>query len=332
MPPRNRISLEQHERIVRAFEGIVSHYVREGRIAERPRGGANHVRVDDAMRDCLDDIINENCLLIIAEMNRELRLRLPHKPVIQDRTIARALEGMLYRVKLARPLPADRNRPDVLQKRVEYGNWFMGHAVVNHTVFIDECGYNIWTARYQGRALRGERAYRQVCGQRGRNVTVALAISPTSGLVFHSAILGGTNRRRFDDFLAQTRLNLDPDEHVIFIYDGAPAHKNPAIPGPNSELRKLPPYSPFLHIVEQAVSALKAAIKADISRPEIQVQMNDRAEARRQGLALGNYRTPLLLQALQRNIGTITVAKCRQWFRFMQTYLPRCNNNEAIEG
>lgn len=61
---------------------------------------------------------------------------------IHDRTVARDLEGMLYRVKLARPLPADRNRPDVLQKRVEYGNWFMGHAVVDHTVFIDECGYN----------------------------------------------------------------------------------------------------------------------------------------------------------------------------------------------
>ena len=121
--------------------GIVSRYVREGRIAERPRGGSNHVRVDNAMRDCLDDIINENYLLTIAEMNRELRLRLPHKPVI----------------------------------------------------------------------------------------------------------------------------------HV-------------------------------------------------------------RAEARRQGLALGNYRPQLLLQALQRNIGTITVAKCGQWFRFMQTYLPRCINNEAIEG
>lgn len=192
--------------------------------------------------------------------------------------------------------------------------------------------YSICTARSQGRALRGERAYRQVCGQRGRNVTAAMAISPTSGLVFHSAILGGMNARRFDDFLAQTRLNLDPDEHLIFIYDGAPAHRNPAIPGPNSELGKLPPYSPFPNIVEQAISALKAAIKADISRPEIQVQMNDRAEARRQGLALGNYRTQLLLQALKRNIGTITVAKCGRWFRFMQTYLPRCINNEAIEG
>ena len=55
-------------------------------------GGANHVPVDDAMRDCLDDIINENCLLTIAEMNRGLRLRLPHKPVIHNRTIARAHE------------------------------------------------------------------------------------------------------------------------------------------------------------------------------------------------------------------------------------------------
>ena len=72
---------------------------------------------------------------------------------------------------------------------------------------------------------------------------------------------------------------------MIFIYDGAPAYRNPAIPGPNSELRKLPPDSPFLNIVEQAVSALKAAIKSDISRPEVQVQTNDCAGARCQGLA-----------------------------------------------
>ena len=113
----------------------------------------------------------------------------------------------------------------------------MGHAVVSHSVFIDECGYNIWTARTHGRARRGKRAYRQVCGQRGRNITVTMAILPINGLVFHSAFIGGMNAQRFDDFLAQTRLNLDPDEHVIFIYDGAPAHNNPAIPGPNTELK-----------------------------------------------------------------------------------------------
>ena len=74
-----------------------------------------------------------------------------------------------------------------------------------------------------------------------------------NGLVFHSAVIGGMNAQRFDDFLAQTRLYLDPDEHVIFIYDGAPAHNNPAIP--NTELKKLPPYTQFLNIVEQAISS-----------------------------------------------------------------------------
>ena len=72
MPRRNRIPFEQRERLVRAFEdvnedylivadtlginrstarSIVSRYVREGRIAERPRRGPNHVRVDNEMRD-----------------------------------------------------------------------------------------------------------------------------------------------------------------------------------------------------------------------------------------------------------------------------------------
>ena len=145
MPPRNRILLEQRQRIIQAFEdvsedyltiaatarSIVARYLLEGRIAERPRGEANHVRVDE-MRNCLNDIINENCLLTLAQINQELRQRLPRKPAIHDRTVARTLEGMLYRAKLARPLPADRNRPDVLQKRVDYANWFMRHAVMNH--------------------------------------------------------------------------------------------------------------------------------------------------------------------------------------------------------
>jgi len=107
------------------------------------------------------------------------------------------------------------------------------------------------------------------------------------------------------------------------------AHHNPTYPGSNTELKKLPPYSPFLNIVGQAISALKASTKADISRPEIQRQMNDRDEARKQGIALEQYRTQLLLQALQRSIITITVAKSGQWFRFMQTYIPRW---EVIEG
>lgn len=88
------------------------------------------------------------------------------------------------------------------------------------------------------------------------------------------------NRERSADFLTQTRKNLDPDEEVIFMYDGAPAHNNAPTPDPHTELQKLPTYSLFLNIVERAISFLKAAIKADIARLEILLLIGDRAAAR----------------------------------------------------
>ena len=63
-----------------------------------------------------------------------------------------------------------------------------------------------------------------------------------------------------------------------------------------------------------------------------QGQMKDRNETRRQGISLGCYRTQLLLQALQRSIGTMTGTKCGQCFRLMQTYFPGCLNSEEIQG
>ena len=114
--------LEQRERIIRAFEdtyedylmvadttgvnrstarSIVARYISEGRIAERPCGGANNVRVDNEMKDCLNDVLNDNCMLPLAQINQELRRRLPRKPRIYDGTVARTLDGMLFRFKIA---------------------------------------------------------------------------------------------------------------------------------------------------------------------------------------------------------------------------------------
>lgn len=98
---------------------IVARYISEGRIAERPRGGANNVRVNNEMKDCLNAIWNDNCMLPLAQINQELRIR-KRKPRIHDGTVARTLDGMLFRFKIARRQPAERNRPDVIQKRHDY--------------------------------------------------------------------------------------------------------------------------------------------------------------------------------------------------------------------
>ena len=39
---------------------------------------------------------------------------------------------------------------------------------------------------------------------------------------------------------------------------------------------------------------------------------------------LGEFQQRLLLETIDRNVGTITLQKCAAWYRFMQTYLPRC--------
>ena len=167
--------------------------------------------------------------------------RLPRKPTIHHHTVART--HVTYKTGKSTS-SWTKPAPWCLQERVVYAKWFIRHVIVNHSIFVDECGYNIWTAGSHGRAGMGERAYRQVCGQRGRNVTVALPISPINGLVFHSAFLGGKNRNRFNDFLSQAMLNLDPNE-------GAPAHNNPTITGSDSELMTFRPKNPMIFMLNQ---------------------------------------------------------------------------------
>lgn len=213
------------------------------------------------MEQCLHDIVVDNYMLTLTEINRELRRRLSGKPQIHDCTVGRTLDGILVSLKFARPLPVYRNRPDLIQSRFEYANWLLNTGVVGHCVFIDECGYNIWTARSYGRSAEAERAYRQVCRQRGRNVTIVIAVSPRPGLVHHSAQIRGMTTQRFQDFPVQSHLRLLPNDQVFFIYDNAPARRNANNPVANSELKPFPTHSPFLNIVEQAISFLKAAIK-----------------------------------------------------------------------
>ena len=64
--------------------------------------------VDDEVRQCLQDIISEKCVLTQSQINGELKRRLPAKGLIHDRTVAPNLERMLFCVKLVRPVLADR--------------------------------------------------------------------------------------------------------------------------------------------------------------------------------------------------------------------------------
>ena len=115
------------------------------------------------------------------------------------------------------------------------------------------------------------RAYRQVCGQRGRNLTMTLAIHITYQM-FSSAAARAMNTAwffNFGDFLARARKKWIAilDKSVVFPYDGVPAHLDSAIP-PHT-YTAYAPLPPPLDFVEKDLSCLKATPKADISSPEI---------------------------------------------------------------
>ena len=74
--------------------------------------------------------------------------------------------------------------------------------------------------------------------------------------------MGAMTGELFNEFLRNTNEQLDENHTHYVIFDGAPAHRGATSPSDNSEIKTLPPYSQFLNPVEQAISCLKANIKA----------------------------------------------------------------------
>ena len=179
-----------------------------------------------------------------------------HKPAISRSTLARALDGMLLNLKLAEDIPEGRNDDRNLQQRVDYAQWFLRQGVLDHCIYIDECGYNLWTRRSYGRAPRGQPVRRVVHNQRGRNCNCTFAISNEIGLVHHTIRSASTTLESFQDFINDTCAAavqmLPTGEQIYLIYDNARPHINIMIPEEftNIAVKRTPPYSPFHNPVE----------------------------------------------------------------------------------
>ena len=136
--PYRRVSAEDRQRIVSDFRdgldyvacaerlgvrrstaySIVRRYQDTGDIDLRtsPNGGRPS-KMDAEMRDFLVMLIEDLPSITLKEMNTMMRATWPHKPNVNESTIARALSGMLISVKLCNDVPANRNRPDIVENR-----------------------------------------------------------------------------------------------------------------------------------------------------------------------------------------------------------------------
>lgn len=291
---------------------------RDGRVS-LPRGGRRHAKLDEEIGDALAVIVEENPTFTLNQIKTELQVRLPNKPTLSITSIARCLKGRLIVLKKMEDAPAERNSFNTKARRQQYAQWLLHEGVGQELIFIDESGINLWVRRTRGRAPRGHRAVRVVGGQRGRNFTVVFAVSNRRGLIHHDIFEGGMTGEKFKSFLENTSAFLQGP--CVYIFDNASCHGRAQLPaadgGPvipeNHVIQYLPPYSPFLNIVEMAFSAFKASLKRQLEEVRSQLLQQQQQQ-----------RLAILVQLAEQSVAVITPEKCASWFNHTQSYLPRC--------
>ena len=134
----NKVSNADRNRLIDDFEGeqldylvvadtlgvkrqtarsIVLNYIRENRREALPRGGRRRSKTGQEMKNCLQQLLDENTLLTLKQLNERLQQQLPDKPYIAVGTLARSIDGMPITLKLAQDVPEARNADRVLRQR-----------------------------------------------------------------------------------------------------------------------------------------------------------------------------------------------------------------------
>ena len=173
---------------------IVLKFQRSGKIHVR-KGRAPPVKLMPNILAELITFIEGKPTATLQEMRSFLLVE--HDCNLSITTIRRHLDGALITIKQLRSIPQAWISESVKDERQNFAQWMMEEGVQKHLIFIDECGFNVWTSRTQGRSPKGSRAVRVVDGQRGQNLTLCMAVSSRLGLVHFSFVTGGMTQQKY---------------------------------------------------------------------------------------------------------------------------------------
>ena len=321
------IALAKHLRINRSSAySIVRLYIKEHRTQPILQAGGRPRCIDADTLDLATMLLESDPLLTVKQLKVEISSIFTNKPAFSPSSLSRALEGELITLKMARDSPAERNSERVKNERRVYGEWMINEGLTQHRIYIDECGYNLWTRRNYGRAPLGERVNRIVGGQRGRNATVIAAISDQVGLLYYEIHFTSVTKEVFGNFIFQLEVILE-DELAVLIMDNAPIHNGLETECPNLQIKFLPPYSPFLNPIENSFSVLKSAIKQHLQRSE-NICTTEAARAR--GITVSRLREEILQRVIESAAPTVTQEKVVSQYTHANRYLTLCLQLEDI--
>jgi transposase len=160
-------------------------------------------------------------------------------------------------------------------------------------VFIDEMGTNTSLAPLYAYAPVGQRAFLKIPRNRGKNTTLLTSLH-RDGMGPSLAVEGATTSRVFETYVERLLApTLRPGQVVVMDNLGAhrPTRIRELIEERDCELIYLPPYSPDLNPIEEALSKIKHILRKTGARTK---------EA--------------LIEALGRALGAVSVQDVRGFF------------------
>lgn len=279
---------------------------------KKTSSGGRRKSLNEVQKQYICNEVDQNAAITLKCLKEKVLLEF--NIAVSISTIDRALREFHFTLKLIIPTPAARNSEEVLDNRRDYARRFLNFLDDDKIVFVDEAGISCSTRRKVGRARIGQEARQVVQSIRSKNYSICACIA-VDQLFFYEATSVGYNGDRFCDYLVQlfNYFEQERKQNMIVIMDNVKFHKVEKVRTLFSQnghrLEFLPPYSPFLNPIENMFSQLKSKIK------ELSPKNEDE-----------------LYKSVEEGSLLISSNNCRNYFRNMRSYLPRCMDREPILG
>jgi transposase len=229
---------------------------RTGSIDPKPPGGGHPAALGPDDLERLKELIRQQPDATL----KELRQRLGASCSLT--TIWRATEELRLPRKKMLPRAAERDSPDVQEKRRDFCAELAG-IDPRRLVFIDETSADTSMHRTYGRGPVGERVYTSAPGH-WDTITLTCGLR-LSGVTAAMAFEGATNTGTFESYVEQV---LVPElrRGDVVIWDNPKPHQSEeaieAVKKAGARVLPLPPWSPDLTPIEEMFSKVKEALRS----------------------------------------------------------------------
>ena len=292
---------------------IITKYRKNEEIERKQRGGVRRKSLTEEDKNFIMNLIDNDCGITLRRLKE--RCESERGVLVSQSTLKRCIDSFHYTMKRVHIIPERRNSACVIETRAQYANDFVQILSVlddSKLFFIDEIGFNVSMRTRRGRSLVGTRAVHNVTAIRARNISVCCAMNK-NGIFEYLAQTTGFNTNSFVSFInvVLDRMTTSNISEAVFVMDNVPFHKcsiiSEIITAAGHRVMYLPPYSPFLNPIENMFSKWKQHVRSLRAQNEAQLLLN-----------------------IENAANTISEDDCKNCYRHMLSFLPRCIRKESI--